>query len=176
MYEQFSAPSSLLKKFRFLVRRPLATETLFEPAVRLLRRKAEHVVLSGPLRRQVGEASHPHAMRQPAIDGGLDEIGGKESQRDCHVDLSRAAVFPLRDAIRTCCCVSDEFIKPTAATGNCCHQSRTRLETDRTRVFRADSLRQKNFTAPPCWRLLPRDLKSIRLAAIYFLCLGKLDD
>jgi hypothetical protein len=85
--------------------------------VRLLRRKAEYLVLAGPLHRQVGEASNTHAMRQPAIDGGLDEIGGEESQRDCHVDLSRAALFPLGDAVRTRCCVSDEFIKPTAAAG-----------------------------------------------------------
>ena len=43
--------------------------------VRLLRRKTEHLVLAGPFRRQVGEASNAHAMRQPAIDGRFDEIG-----------------------------------------------------------------------------------------------------
>jgi hypothetical protein len=44
------------------------TETLFEPAVQLLRGKAEHLVLTRPFRWQVGEASNAHAMRQPAID------------------------------------------------------------------------------------------------------------
>jgi len=35
---------------------------------RLLCRKAEHLALSGPFRRQVGEASDAHATREPAID------------------------------------------------------------------------------------------------------------
>ena len=42
--------------------------------MRLLRRKAEHLVLSGPFRRQVGEASDAHAMREPASDGGCSEL------------------------------------------------------------------------------------------------------
>ena len=42
--------------------------------MRLLRRKAEHLVLSGPFRRQVGEASDAHAMREPASDGGYSEL------------------------------------------------------------------------------------------------------
>jgi hypothetical protein len=71
-------------------------------------------VLAGPLRRQVGEASNADAMRQPAIDGRLDEIGRQEGQRDCRVDLSRAALFPLGDAVRTCCWVSDELRRPRA--------------------------------------------------------------
>ena len=79
MYEHISAPSSLPQKSRFLARRPLPTETLFESAVRLLRRKAEHLVLPGPFRRQVGEASNPHTMGEPASDGRFDEIGCKES-------------------------------------------------------------------------------------------------
>jgi hypothetical protein len=41
---------------------------------RLLRRKAEHLALSGPFRRQVGEASDAHATREPAIDGGCSEL------------------------------------------------------------------------------------------------------
>jgi hypothetical protein len=39
-----------------------------------LRRKAEHLVLAGPFRRQVGEASDTHAMREPASDGGCSEL------------------------------------------------------------------------------------------------------
>jgi hypothetical protein len=57
-------------------------------------------------------------MRQPAIDGCFDEIGGKESQRDSHVDLSHATVFALGDAVCTCCWINDEFIKPATATSN----------------------------------------------------------
>ena len=88
----------------------LPTEPLFGCAMRLLPRKAEHLVLPGPFRRQIGEASNAHAVGEPAIDGRFDQIGRKESKRDCHVDLSRAAVFSRRDAVRTGCWISDEFI------------------------------------------------------------------
>jgi len=64
-----------------------------------LRRKAEHLVLPAPFRRQIGEASDTHAMRQPAIDGRFDEIGCEESKRYRHVDLSCTAVFPVGDAV-----------------------------------------------------------------------------
>ena len=66
--------------------------------MRLLRGKAEHLVLAGPLRRQVGKASNAHTMGKPAVDGRFDQIGCEESQRNRQVDLSRAAVFPLGDA------------------------------------------------------------------------------
>src|SRR6516164_226699 len=101
--------------------------------MRLLPRKTEHLVLLGPFGWQVGEASNAHAMGKPAIDGRFDQIGGKESQRDCHVDLSHAALFPPGNAVGTCCWISDEFVKPTTATGNCCHQPCARLRTYRTR-------------------------------------------
>ena len=86
--------------------------------MRLLPRKTEHLVLLGPFGWQVGEASNAHAMGKPAIDGRFDQIGGKESQRDCHVDLSHAALFLPGNAVGTCCWISDEFVKPTTATGN----------------------------------------------------------
>ena len=76
----------------------------------IIARKPEYLVLPGPFRRQVGEASNAHAMGEPAIDGRLDEIRRKESKRDGHVDLSRAAVFSRRDAVRTRCWISDEFV------------------------------------------------------------------
>jgi hypothetical protein len=59
-------------------------------------------------------------MREPAVDGRVDKIGGEVSKRDCHVDLSRAAVFALGDAVSSCCWICDEFIKPATATGNRC--------------------------------------------------------
>ena len=48
------------------------------PNMPLLRSKAEHLVLAGPFGRQVGEAGNSHAMREPPVDGGLDEIGREE--------------------------------------------------------------------------------------------------
>jgi hypothetical protein len=67
---------------------------------RSARGKTKPLVLPRPFHWQVGEASNAQAVRQPAIDCGLDEIGGEQSQRDCHVDLSRAAVLPLCYALR----------------------------------------------------------------------------
>jgi hypothetical protein len=43
-------------------------------AANALRRKAEQLVLPAPFRRQVGEASDTHPMRQLAIDGGCSEL------------------------------------------------------------------------------------------------------
>jgi hypothetical protein len=39
---------------------------------RLARRKTKHLVLPGPLRWQVGEASNPHAVGQPSTDERRD--------------------------------------------------------------------------------------------------------
>jgi hypothetical protein len=114
---------------------------------RSARGKTKHLVLPRPFRWQVGEASYAHAMRKPTIDCGLDGIGGEESQRDCPVDLSRAAVLRLGNAVRTCCWISDEFTEPTAATGNRCDQSRTCFGTYRARVFRADP---RSAAIPDC--------------------------
>ena len=129
-------------------------------------------MLPRPSRWQVGEASNAHAVGEPAIDGRFDEIGGEESQRDCHVDLSRAAVLPLGDAVGICCWISDEFTEPTAATGNRCHQSRTRFRTYWVRMVRADPLGQKNLAAPSCRRLLPRDMESAIESRLLAICVS----
>ena len=63
----------LCRKNSVSSRRGHYPETLVEYAC-VLRRKAEHLVLSGPFRRQVGEASDAHAMREPAINGGCSEL------------------------------------------------------------------------------------------------------
>ena len=158
---------SLLQKIPF-PRMPLPNETLFG-CMRLLPRKTEHLVLPGPFGRRIGEASNAHAMRQPAIDGRFDQIGREESQRDGHVDFSRAAVFSRRDAVRTRCWISDEFIKPTTAVGNRRDQSRARFCTHGASVLRPDPLGEEDLTAPSCRCLLPRHLKGA-------CWLGKLDD
>jgi hypothetical protein len=75
----------------------------------LARRKAEHLVLARPLRWQVAEASNANAMGEPAIDCRFDEIGREESKQDCLVNFSRAAIFPLGDAVRARRWISDKF-------------------------------------------------------------------
>ena len=42
--------------------------------VQLLSRKAQHLVLTGPFGRQVGEASNAHAVGEPTLDRRSDEI------------------------------------------------------------------------------------------------------
>ena len=112
MYEHLVSANSRLNFNEIVSARSslLPTEPLFGCAMRLLPRKAEHLVLPGPFRRQVAEASDAQAVGEPAIDGRFDQIMCEESQRDGHVDISRAAVFSRRDAVRTGCWISDEFI------------------------------------------------------------------
>ena len=87
--EIFCIRLSLAAKSRFL-----AGETsLNGDLVRLrhlLRRKTKHLVLPGPLQGKVGKSSDSYSVWQSTLDGGLDEIGCKEGQRDHHVDLSGA--------------------------------------------------------------------------------------
>src|SRR6202140_3653084 len=150
-------------------------ETRFEHA--LLRSKAEHLVLAGPFGWQVGEAGNSHAMREPAVDGGLDEIGREEGKRDCHIHLADAAPLALSDAFRGCRFLGDKFLEPTAPAGDRCDQGGAIFRTYRPGVLRRHSIRHKNRTAPHC--LLPRDLKGgvgCRLLAIASRCFGKLDD
>ena len=49
---------------------------------RLLRRKAEHLVLARPFSRQIGEASNSHSMREPARNSCFDQIGREKGKRD----------------------------------------------------------------------------------------------
>ena len=78
----------------------------------LLRRKAKHLVLPGPLQGKVGKSSDSYSVWQSTLDGGLDEIGCKEGHRDHHVDLSGATPFPFCNGLGIRRCVSDQFIEP----------------------------------------------------------------
>ena len=60
----------------------------------LLLVKAENLLLLGPFGGQVGEASNPHAMRQPPVDRRLDAVRCKESKRDRHIHFSDTAPLP----------------------------------------------------------------------------------
>ena len=64
---------------RISLRATAAPELSFR-TLPLLGSKAEHLVLAGPFGWQVGEAGNSHPMREPAVDGGLDEIGREENQ------------------------------------------------------------------------------------------------
>jgi hypothetical protein len=47
---------------------------------RSLRREAEDAELRRPFGGQVNKAGGPHAMREPALDRGFDEIGREEGK------------------------------------------------------------------------------------------------
>ena len=102
----------------------------------LLRGKAEHLVLAGPFGWQVGEAGNSHPMREPPVDGGLDEIGREEGKRDCHIHLANAAPLSLGDAVRGCRFRGDKFIEPTAPAGDRCDQGGAIFRTYRPGVLR----------------------------------------
>ena len=72
---------------------------------------------------------------EPPFDGGLDEVGCEEGERDRHVDLAHAAALALGDDFDACRGAGDEFIEPAAAAGDGGNQERTALGADRTGVF-----------------------------------------
>ena len=88
--------------------------------IALLRSKAEHLVLAGPFGWQVGEAGNSHPMRELPVDGGLDEIGREEGQRDCHIHLADAAPLALGDAFDVRVCILHQLVEPTASPGDRC--------------------------------------------------------
>src|SRR6476660_301206 len=45
---------------------------------------------------RVAEALEVDAARKAPFDSSLDELGGKEGERECHVDLADRAAFALR--------------------------------------------------------------------------------
>jgi Resolvase, N terminal domain len=115
--EMFCIRLSLAAKSRF----PAGETDLNGDLVRLrhlLRRKAKHLVLPGPLQGKVGKSSDSYSVWQSTLDGGLDEIGCKEGQRDHHVDLSGATPFPFCNGLGTRRCGSDQFIEPVTTTRN----------------------------------------------------------
>jgi hypothetical protein len=67
------------------------------PSRSSVRFAASRRTTNGPFGGQVGEASNPHAMRQPPVDSRLDEVSCKEGKRDRHIHFSDTALFPLRD-------------------------------------------------------------------------------
>jgi hypothetical protein len=76
----------LAPKFRF----PSTVTQIFTFG-RLSSNESEHIVLARPLGRHVGKPRYANAAGQPALDRGLDELGGEEGERDRHVDISLVA-------------------------------------------------------------------------------------
>ena len=75
-----------------------STETRFDVA--LTGSEAKDSPLARPFGRQIGKTGHAHAMRKPAVNRGLDEIGGEEGERECPVHVSDAGLLALDNAFR----------------------------------------------------------------------------
>ena len=114
----------------------------------LLGRKPEHLVLTGPFGRQVGEADYSHAMRKPSFDRSLDEVGREEGKRDCHIDLTDAAAVARRDAFGICPRVRDELVEPAAAAGNRGDEESAVLGPYCAGVLRGHGRGHENLTPP----------------------------
>jgi hypothetical protein len=78
-----------------------------------VRLQPERLSLAGPLRWQIAQAGDAHAVRTPPLDGGLDEVGSEERQRDRHVYLSHAAALARGDALGVRASILHQFIEPT---------------------------------------------------------------
>jgi len=100
------------------------------------------------------EMTHAHSARQPAFDRGPDEMGGKESERDRHIDFSDAAALALGNAFDGDACILDNLLKPTAPARNRGDQGGAGLRADRTRAFGLNVVRQENFAPPFRWWLV----------------------
>jgi hypothetical protein len=101
----------------------------------LLREEAQYLVLARPFGRQIAKTDDAHSVRQSTFNSGSDEVGGKEGERDHHVDLSYAAAFSRRYSFGICRRIRDKFIEPAAPSRNRCDQCRAGFGADGTSVF-----------------------------------------
>lgn len=78
--------------------------------------------LAAPLRGRLAQPFNADAAGQATLDGGLDQIRGKEGERDRHVDLTDAAAFTRRDLVDASDRTGDNFGEPAPAARNRGHK------------------------------------------------------
>src|SRR5829696_5349002 len=144
-----------------------------------MRAEAEQLVLPRPFGRQIAKPHEAHAVRQSALDCGLDEIGREKGERDRHVDLAYATPLSICDAFGRCRCVGDEFVKPTPSACNRCDQPRSSLGAYGAYVLSRGSFGHEYLTPPRRQRRLPRNTQNVltgNLMILRFLWLRELDN
>src|SRR6476659_38117 len=109
--------------------------------------KPKHLALTGPFRGRVGETSKSQTVREPSINGRLDEVGREEGERDCLVDLTDAAALAACDGFGAGLGIGHEFLEPTAPPRNRCNQQRAAFGTDGSGLRRS-GFRNEHFAAP----------------------------
>jgi len=96
--------------------------------------QAKRLVLLGPFGGQVHHSGKSDPAREAALDDGLDEIGGEESQRQQHRCRSDGAVFSggyVRDIHEAS---GDKVVKISACLGDCGQEIGSRLGCDGARI------------------------------------------
>jgi hypothetical protein len=111
-------------------------------------RQTEHRVLARPLGRGIAQASNANAVRQSSFDGGLDEIGREERERDRHIDLSNAAFLARINLLDTGDGAGNNLIKPTPTTCDRCNERHAGLGADRSTVVERRGGRHDDFPSP----------------------------
>ena len=85
------------------------------------------------------DGQRPIAVREPSINGRLDEVGREEGERDCLVDLTDAAALAACDGFGAGVGIGHEFLEPTAPPRNRCNQERAAFGTDGSGLRRSDT-------------------------------------
>ncbi len=94
----------------------------------------ERLVLARPHHRRIEQTGDAGSVRQPALDGGLDEARCKEGQRDRHVDVALAAGLPCRDAV-DCYRTGLDLAQPLPSARNRGDELRPGVGADRYYLF-----------------------------------------
>ena len=81
--------------------------------------QAERPVLLDPVGGQVHHTGEPDPAREAALDDGLDEIGGKKSQRQQHRCGSVRALFAGGDLCDIQNASGDKVVKISARPSDC---------------------------------------------------------
>src|SRR6266446_468619 len=77
--------------------------------------QTEHRVLARPLGRRIAQTRDADPARQSPLDGSLHEFGREEGERDCHIDLPKAAFVPRGNLLDSGDGAGNDLSKPTSA-------------------------------------------------------------
>src|SRR5260370_16134809 len=119
--------------------------------------QTEHRVLARPLGRSIAQTRDADPARQSPLDGSLHEFGREEGERDCHIDLPKAAFVPRGNLLDSGDGAGNALSKPTSAARDRCDERRAGLGAYRSTVVWRRGSRHDDFASPLHWRLFPRD-------------------
>ena len=77
--------------------------------------QTEHRGLARPLGRSIAQTRDADPARQSPLDGSLHEFGREEGERDCHIDLPKAAFVPRGNLLDSGDGAGNDLSKPMSA-------------------------------------------------------------